>query len=172
MRTSKVTDRITFRDQKGREQRVAAYGVCTRNSPETHEPQLLLVRLNHLTTSPGAWTLPGGGLEFGEAPIDGVVREVEEETGYAAHVTELLTVASIERVIRRPDEPHPTPYHAIRIVYRMDIIGGALRHETDNSTDEARWCNASALGTMWLADLVTGVCMMLGSPWSEAVATA
>ena len=172
MRTSTVSDRITFRDGQGREQRVAAYGVCTRTCPQTHTPQLLLVRLNHLTTTPGAWTLPGGGLDFGEAPIDGVVREVAEETGYTARVTELLTVASIERVIRRPDEPRPTPYHAIRIVYRMDIIGGALRHETDNSTDEARWCDAAALSTMWLADLVTSICLMLGSPWVEAVATA
>lgn len=165
-----MTDRNTFRDQHGREQRVAAYGICTRLNPESNEPQLLLVRLNHLTTTPGAWTLPGGGLEFGEEPIVGVVREVEEETGYRAAVTELLSVQSIERVIRRPEDPQPTPYHAIRIIYRMEIVGGALRHETDNSTDEARWCDVADLGGMWLADLVTGVCMMLGSPWSEAVA--
>ena len=33
------------------------------------------------TSTPGAWTLPGGGLDFGEDPADGVLRELEEETG-------------------------------------------------------------------------------------------
>jgi putative (di)nucleoside polyphosphate hydrolase len=32
---------------------------------------------------PGAWQLPQGGLEDGEAPEHGVLREVQEETGLA-----------------------------------------------------------------------------------------
>ncbi len=30
--------------------------------------------------SNGKWGLPGGGIKFGESPIDGVIREVYEET--------------------------------------------------------------------------------------------
>ena len=46
-------------------QRVAAYVVCT-----DAEDRLLLCRLTALTARPGAWTLPGGGVEFGEHPED------------------------------------------------------------------------------------------------------
>ncbi|HEY3813792.1 MAG TPA: NUDIX domain-containing protein [Caulobacteraceae bacterium] len=33
------------------------------------------------------WAQPGGRLEPGEAPLDGVLREIFEETGYRAEVT-------------------------------------------------------------------------------------
>lgn len=32
------------------------------------------------------WTLPGGGLDLAEHPVDGCRREVFEETGYEARV--------------------------------------------------------------------------------------
>ena len=38
------------------------------------------------------WNLPGGGLEPGEAPWDGVVREVEEESGLRVAVDRLVGV--------------------------------------------------------------------------------
>ncbi|HEV2403735.1 MAG TPA: NUDIX hydrolase [Candidatus Saccharimonadales bacterium] len=31
----------------------------------------------------GSWELPGGGLEYGENPKEGLAREVSEETGFA-----------------------------------------------------------------------------------------
>jgi ADP-ribose pyrophosphatase YjhB (NUDIX family) len=40
------------------------------------------------------WNLPGGGLEKGEAPWDGVVREVREETGLDVSVRDLVGVYS------------------------------------------------------------------------------
>lgn len=40
------------------------------------------------------WNLPGGALESGEAPWDGVVREVKEETGLDVEVTRLFGVYS------------------------------------------------------------------------------
>jgi putative (di)nucleoside polyphosphate hydrolase len=39
---------------------------------------------------PGAWQLPQGGLEAGEEPLDGVYREVAEETGLGADALELV----------------------------------------------------------------------------------
>ena len=33
------------------------------------------------TGNPGAWQLPQGGLEDGEEPLDGIYREIAEETG-------------------------------------------------------------------------------------------
>ncbi len=37
------------------------------------------------------WTLPGGHLEENESPIDGVKREVLEETGYVVEVNNLIS---------------------------------------------------------------------------------
>ncbi|MBP9802119.1 NUDIX domain-containing protein [Patescibacteria group bacterium] len=38
------------------------------------------------------WNLPGGGLEKGESPWQGVIREVKEETGYDVEVVKLSGV--------------------------------------------------------------------------------
>ena len=57
--------------------RVAAYALCR----DEHGRILLC----HIAPSVGAgdlWTLPGGGLEFGEPPASAVLRELHEETGY------------------------------------------------------------------------------------------
>lgn len=40
------------------------------------------------------WNLPGGALESGEAPWDGVKREVKEETGLDVEITKLTGVYS------------------------------------------------------------------------------
>ncbi|MDP2656414.1 MAG: NUDIX hydrolase [bacterium] len=40
------------------------------------------------------WNLPGGGLEKGESPWEGVIREVKEETGLDIQVTRLAGVYS------------------------------------------------------------------------------
>ncbi|MFH1175586.1 MAG: NUDIX hydrolase [bacterium] len=40
------------------------------------------------------WALPGGGLEKGETPWEGVIREVKEETGLNVEVERLIDVSS------------------------------------------------------------------------------
>jgi ADP-ribose pyrophosphatase YjhB (NUDIX family) len=40
----------------------------------------------------GAWTIPGGFVDFDEDPREAVVREVLEETGYQVKVQRLLDV--------------------------------------------------------------------------------
>jgi ADP-ribose pyrophosphatase YjhB (NUDIX family) len=66
---------------KERVTRVAAYGLLQRNS------ELLLCRLSQqVGINQGHWTLPGGGLDFGEDPEHAVVREFAEETGLAINV--------------------------------------------------------------------------------------
>jgi len=113
------------------ELRVAAYGIVTG------ERGLLLAHWRQGDRS--GWTLPGGGIDPGEHPADAVRREVEEETGYLVSVGQLLGVDShvipaAERAIGRA-----TDLHALRIVYRAEVVGGELRHEVAGSTDQAGW---------------------------------
>ncbi|UUN26928.1 NUDIX hydrolase [Streptomyces sp. FIT100] len=115
--------------------RVAAYAVCVRDA------RILLARW---VARDGArrWTLPGGGMDHGEDPLDTVVREVAEETGYAAEVTALLGLDSMH--VQRPPRGRGRPgggsdFHSLRILYEGRITGGALRPETGGSTDLAAW---------------------------------
>lgn len=65
-----------------------------------HEGKLLCVRLNQykgaLPGAGGYWCIPGGKLEEGESIIDGVRREMLEETGVEPHVGNLLYVQQFE----------------------------------------------------------------------------
>jgi ADP-ribose pyrophosphatase YjhB (NUDIX family) len=130
-------------------QRIAAYNVCVDDAG-----RLLMCRLSNITERPGWWTLPGGGIDFGEHPEAGALRELQEETGLVGRIVELLAVDSLRRTIR--DDPRldgDVEYHAVRIIYRTDIVGGELRHETDESTDRAMWCTREDLASMTFVEL-------------------
>ena len=119
-------------------QRVAAYNVCV-----DADQRLLLCRLSAITEAPGAWTLPGGGIDFGEHPEVGAIRELREETGLHGRVEELLAVDSMHRPAGIGE--NRADYHSIRIFYRTTIEGGALTDETDESTDRAAWFTRAEL---------------------------
>jgi len=40
----------------------------------------------------GTWSMPGGGLEYGETPIECAIREVEEETGIKVKKVSVMCV--------------------------------------------------------------------------------
>jgi 8-oxo-dGTP diphosphatase len=110
--------------------RVAAYAVCRDDDGR--------VLLCHIAPSVGVgdvWTLPGGGLDFGEPPEVAVLRELTEETGYVGELDGLVGVS--DRVFNGVDGADRL--HAIRILYRVRIVGGQLRDEPDGSTDTCRW---------------------------------
>jgi 8-oxo-dGTP diphosphatase len=115
-----------------RRQRVAAYAVILRDD------RVLLSRLApHLAPSE-RWTLPGGGIDFGEHPRDAVVREVYEETGLHAQVGEHAWIDSA--LIGGREDEHER--HAVRIVYDGWVGPDAPEPrvvETDGSTVDARW---------------------------------
>lgn len=52
--------------------------------------RILLVKMTYQRFHP--WGLPGGSLEYGETPEAGVVREVQEETGWDIQIEKFLFV--------------------------------------------------------------------------------
>jgi 8-oxo-dGTP diphosphatase len=117
-----------------RRQRVAAYAVIVRGG------DVLLSRLAPSISEAELWTLPGGGIEFGEHPDDAVVREVHEETGLECHLGRPLWIGSAHRVVDR--QSAPTEMHSVRIVYDAWVAADAPEPrvvEIDGSTVDARW---------------------------------
>ena len=53
--------------------------------------QVLLVKRD-IEPKKGQWCLPGGFIELGEAPEDGALRELSEETGLTGKIDRLLGV--------------------------------------------------------------------------------
>jgi putative (di)nucleoside polyphosphate hydrolase len=51
-----------------------------------------------------AWQMPQGGLDEGESPRDGALRELEEETGIRRHLVEVIAQAPEELLYDLPDE--------------------------------------------------------------------
>ena len=118
--------------------RVAAYAVCRDGE------RLLCCRLASGEPSPGSWTLPGGGIDFGERPEDAVLRELEEETGLVGRVDGVAAVRS--RVFPgHLRDGRPREMHAIALLYRVAVVGGTLRDEPHGSTDRAAWLTRAEL---------------------------
>ena len=118
-------------------QRVAAYGLVRDGD------RVLLTRLGR-SMHKGLWTLPGGGVDFGERPVDAVIRELHEETGLDVAVDELLDADAEIYRDTRPD--HRYEVHAVRFLYRLRVLGGTLGVvEVDGSTDAVQWWPAGEL---------------------------
>jgi 8-oxo-dGTP diphosphatase len=129
---------------KSQRTRVSAYALIREAN------RLLLCRIsNDLPRWAGVWTLPGGGLNFGEDPEIAVVREVEEETGLKVQVRSVAKVDSIFESYVDED------FHGIRIIYRADVVGGELRHESAGTTDRCEWHPLHPTPDILLGDLAT-----------------
>ena len=123
--------------------RVGAYGLVVSDS------SILLCRLSSQVKGwAGAWALPGGGLNFGEDPADGMVREVHEETGLNVRPTDVAAVDSVS------GELIDRSYHSIRIIYHTELLGGSLAHELDGTTDLCQWFSREEALKQRLVDLV------------------
>ena len=127
--------------------RVAAYGLVV-----DERRQILLVRISPGYTAVGQWTLPGGGLNFGEDPADGARRELEEETGLPGESSAWSSSArGHEGQSRAKAGGLSTPS---RSSIECASPVATLRHEVDESTDMAAWVPLDEARTLPIVDLV------------------
>ncbi len=124
--------------------RVAAYALCVDEAG-----RILLCRMAPSIIAGEVWTLPGGGLHFGESPETAVLRELDEETGQEGEIVRLVEVS--DNLLRL--ESRPGTVHAIRIVYRVQVTGGQLRDEPEGTTDACAWFTIDEAEQLNLNDL-------------------
>jgi 8-oxo-dGTP diphosphatase len=75
----------------------------------------------------GQWSIPGGMLETGETILEGVRRELKEETGLDVRVGELIEV--FERIVL--DEEGKTQYHYVVLDYFCEPLKGEASAASD-----------------------------------------
>lgn len=126
--------------------RLAAYGVIRLDG------RVLLCRIAPGYPAVGEWTMPGGGIEFGETPRDVAVREVAEETGLLAAITGAPAILSHSGTWPRPDGD--VPFHQVRFVYPMAVVGGEERVEVGGSTDAFGWFTPEEITALPIVGLV------------------
>jgi 8-oxo-dGTP diphosphatase len=87
---------------------------------------LLLIRHSGLGDKNELWSMPGGGMEFGENSIDTLQREFREETGLIINVGRFLFVY----------EYLNPPLHAVELYFEVHQVGGSLNKGTDPEVHE------------------------------------
>jgi 8-oxo-dGTP pyrophosphatase MutT (NUDIX family) len=132
-----VTDIVTealAEHRPFRLQRIGVYALVRRSDA------VLLTRISSFGAHPGSWTLPGGGLDHGEAPRDALARELAEETGLEASVGDLLDVHDVHFDGTAPSGRHED-FHGVHLVFRADVPEGAEPQvvETGGTTDASEW---------------------------------
>ncbi len=88
------------------------------------EGKILLVR----ERVDGKWTMPGGWADVGETPAQSIIREVREESGFQVQPVKVIAVVDANRQ-GRPLEF----YHAFKIIFLCDIIGGKATPSEETS---------------------------------------
>jgi len=110
----------------------------------------LLIKRGHPPLM-GEWSIPGGTLELGETLLEGVARELAEETGMEVRVLDLIEV--FERVFR--DDAGKARYHFVILDYLCEVVSGDARAGSD-VTDVA-WVSEPELERYSLTPTATRV---------------
>lgn len=118
-------------DSPGTRTRLAAYALVVDGD------RILLTRVAAGYPGAGRWNLPGGGVEPDEQPVDGVLRELYEETGLHGSVAGLLDVST--RLLVEDRVPDHDLFHWIRVLYRVAAAGEPRVVEAGGSTADVAW---------------------------------
>ena len=90
--------------------KVRATGILIENE------KILLVEQKVTESQERSWSLPGGGLEFGETIKDCLIRELFEETGLEVSISELIYICDRIQDGR----------HVVHLTFALQRTGGSL----------------------------------------------
>ena len=124
------------------EQRVGAYAWLTRG-----DGRVLLTMIPQGYWAAGQWHLPGGGVDFGETPEQGLMREIYEETSQRAELIGLRGVSSRHDTDSVTPDGRPSDFHGINIIWDAEVTEEAPLEIRDigGSTSDLRWFDPSRI---------------------------
>lgn len=132
----------------------------------THEDKVLLVYEGHLDS----WWLPGGRIKPGEPMLEGLAREIEEETALAVTLGDMVTFFDV--IV--PDRRRGCNKHIFHFVFRAtpDVVPDFIeRAHTDTDPDhpgkvsKMRWFTAAEI------EATPNVFPPFLKDWAELLAT-
>ena len=77
----------------------------------------------------GKWTIPGGFLNRDETPKEGILREVQEETGWQCEIIELFRINS------NPHRPHEDRQNVV-LEFLLKPLKQIQKHDAESSKVE------------------------------------
>lgn len=104
----------------------------------------------------GKWSLPGGGLEFGETVREGAARELAEETGIVA---DLVKLVDVDDAIMHDDAGRAIAHYSI-----VCFTGHWLHGEPEARDDvtDVQWAERAALDEF---DMTPGTADYIRQAW-------
>lgn len=97
--------------------RPSAYGIVIQEGNILLSPQF----------GDNRYDLPGGGVDLGESPEHGVIREVKEETGLEVKAPRLI--GGVSRFFTFAYKSGPEHVQSIMLYYVCELVGGELSME-------------------------------------------
>lgn len=99
--------------------------------------KVLLMKRKGGSTGVGEWSIPGGGVEYMEDPLDAARRELHEETGLLSNSFEMVGYSN--------DTHHKEKLHYVTFTFFARNVQGVARIAEPRKCSEIGWFSVDAL---------------------------